>query len=68
MADGGAIGIRHQGGEASLEFDRFATGDGDGDDAAGGVLTLSFGLPAGGYATTVLRELFDTGYVAEDGG
>jgi tRNA pseudouridine13 synthase len=38
------------------------------EDAAGGVLTLSFGLPAGGYATTVLRELFDTGYVAEDGG
>ena len=39
-----------------------------GEDAAGAVLTLQFRLPAGGYATTVLRELFDTGYVAEDGG
>lgn len=32
------------------------------------VLSLSFRLPAGGYATTVLRELFDTGFVPEDGG
>lgn len=31
-------------------------------------LRLAFRLPAGGYATTVLRELFDTGYVPEDGG
>jgi len=38
---------------------------GDGGTLA---LTLSFRLPAGGYATTVMRELFETGYVPEDGG
>lgn len=37
-------------------------------DDGGDVLALSFRLPAGGYATTVLRELFETGFVPEDGG
>lgn len=36
--------------------------------ADGDALTLSFRLPAGGYATTVMRELFETGFVPEDGG